>query len=160
MQITFKEFCFKFGGKHNINAIVRPLECAIAEVFCMSGSRAILCSFVAVKKSYCMKMKPWKFCSGFSLQRCLQFSPINHNSITQLEKVCLSYGVEILCDADNFFKPRSMQKWLEYRVSNFTESSWKPCRLSNTLHLTLHYHYKFCLDFSIRISLRLQNALK
>ena len=52
MQITFKEFCFKFGGKHNINAIVRPLECAIAEVFCMSGSRAILCPFVTVRKNH------------------------------------------------------------------------------------------------------------
>ena len=33
-----------------VNAINRPSECAIVEVFCMSESRAIPCCFVAVEK--------------------------------------------------------------------------------------------------------------
>ena len=76
-----------------------------------------------------MKMTPWKFCSAFFTTTmdvyCL-FGPINHIIITQLDKICLSCGVEILTDkwgdADNIFILRSMQKWLEYRVSHFTES--------------------------------------
>ena len=54
------------------------------------------------------------------------FSPINDVIITQLDKISLSCGVEILTDmwdnADNILILRSMQKWLEYRVSHFTES--------------------------------------
>ena len=77
-----------------------------------------------------MKMTPWKFCSAFFTTTmdvyCL-FGPINHIIITQLDKICLSCGVEILTDkwgdADNIFILRSMRKWLEYRVSHFTESS-------------------------------------
>ena len=65
-----------------------------------------------------IKMTPWKFCSGFFTTTmnvfCL-FSPMNQISITQLMKICLSCGVEILTD-----------KWGD------DESSWKPCRtLSN-----------------------------
>ena len=83
-----------------------------------------------------VKMTPWKFCSAFFTTTmdvyCL-FGPINHIIITQLDKICLSCGVEILTDkwgdADNIFIMRSMQKWLEYRVSHFTESSWKPCHI-------------------------------
>ena len=57
---------------------------------------------------------------------CL-FSPINQIIISQLDKICLSCGVEILTekwgDADSIFILRSMQKGLEYRVSQLTESS-------------------------------------
>ena len=57
---------------------------------------------------------------------CLS-SPINQIIVSQLDKICLSCGVEILTDkrgdADSIFILRSMQKGLEYRVSHFTESS-------------------------------------
>ena len=48
---------------------------------------------------------------------CL-FSPVNHISIAQLDKICLSGGVEVVTDkwgdADNIFILRSIQKWLKY----------------------------------------------
>ena len=97
-----------------------------------------------------VKMAPWKFGSGFFTTimdvYCL-FSPINHIIITQLDKICLSCGVEILTDkwgdADNIFILRSMQKWLEYRVSHFTESLWEPCHIMAIT--TFHSNNKFQL---------------
>ena len=60
---------------------------------------------------------------------CL-FSPVNHISIAQLDKICLSGGLEVVTDkwgdADNIFILRSMQTWLEYRISHF--SFCKLCR--------------------------------
>ena len=46
---------------YNINAIDRPSECAIVEVFSMSESRAMLCSFVAVKKNHTVVCHACKF---------------------------------------------------------------------------------------------------
>ena len=82
------------------------------------------------------KMTPWKFFTGFfstSMDVYCLFSPIDHIIITHLDKICLSCAVEILTDkwgnVDNVFILRCMQKKIDYRVSNFTKFSWKPCHI-------------------------------
>ena len=63
---------------------------------------------------------------------CL-FNPIDYIIIAQLDKIGLSCGDEIL--TENISILRSMQNWLEYRVSNLTKSSEKPCHIHSSLLL-------------------------